>query len=628
MCFGHVSVLLGYCLLLPACGEGLPGEYMTSEAETRTFAWGKPVRTVREAFADAFPGGNDSWVDISFTDGGVTVTEALLVAWIEHDLLGGPSPFSAHGGKVPVPWPNMPGLEDQLGPGQWASYSRRQVCYMVAQSLVGAGTEGYANGLLRYLEKVANSGCQARKGAFGRAYFVLLAACAADPTLARGAQGPLLVVAKGTAPAELEDVRRMGRKGMMNHAGLRICQYDDGVGERLELPERGAEMVPKEACSPPTADGPGRDFMTGGLQGQAVQDISARFLGGYVFGYDCGLGGGQDERLMTYMPEVGALTFFLSESTYRGGDEHPHPQLRQPAWILGARQLFIGLDGTGRFTAMLKRDPKAPLTSDVVAVELLGKKFGISSSRPFLAFMSENQGFIPEGPGTNDTRLARQNLHPAQRNVNTSTGMAAFAHQVRAWYSSVALTSYSPDVRPVLQSLVKSLGTGPWLSGLWWGDSHLGLLSLWLGHALAAPSWTPDSQGEDVHTETRQGSLKLDYYLYAAFTESPGNQCLVHSGANCQACLEHCSAKPLPTSAYWLPDWAFFGDKEDPSSSCTPTQAPCGKKGIQDVIAAYADRHVGQLWADVEQALEASASSTASSVFDLLLPSGGRRLLV
>lgn len=601
---------------------------MTSEAETRTFAWGRPTRTVKEALADAFPGGNDSWVDISFTDGGVTVTEARLVSWIEQELLGGKSPFEAHGGKVPVPWPNVPGLEDQVGPGQWASYSRRQVCYIVAQSLVGAGTEGYANGLLRYLEKVSNGGCQARKSAFGRAYFVLLAACAADPTLKSGGQGPLLVAAKATAPEEVEAVRAAGRKAKMQHAGLRVCQYDDGTGERLDLP-KGVGAVPDEGCAPPTAELPGRDFMTGGLEGQAVQDISARFLGGYVFGYDCGLGGGQDERLMTYMPEVGALTFFLSQSTYRGGDEHPHPQLRQPAWILGARQLFIGLDGTGRFTALLKRDPNTPLTSDLADVELSGRKYSISSSRPFLAFMSENQGFIPEGPGTNDTRLARQNLHIAQRNVNTSTGMA-FANQVRAWYSSVALTSYSADVRPMLRSLVKSLGTGPWLAGLWWGDSQLGLLAVWMGHALAAPSWKLKAgKTKEGEAEPEKSELPLDYYLYSAFTENPGNQCLVHSKDNCGACLNHCQAKPLPKSAYWLPDWAFFGDKEELSSSCTPTTAPCGTHGLQHVLAAYARGGVGQLWGDVERVLEASnrAGSTATSVFDMLL-SGGRRLLV
>lgn len=44
--------------------------------------------------------------------------------------------------------------------------------------------------------------------------------------------------------------------------------------------------------------------------------------------------------------------------------------------------------------------------------------------------------------------------------------------EVRAWHSAVALTSYHEDVRPALRAMVKSLGTGPFLSGLWFGDSQ------------------------------------------------------------------------------------------------------------------------------------------------------------
>merc|ERR1712194_37577 len=85
---------------------------------------------------------------------------------------------------------------------------------------------------------------------------------------------------------------------------------------------------------------PGRDFMTGGLLGQATQDISAAWFGGYLFdAHVCGLGGGQDERLSVYFPEVTVLAYFLSAS-------HPYPQLRQPVWVLGARNFFTGLDGT------------------------------------------------------------------------------------------------------------------------------------------------------------------------------------------------------------------------------------------------------------------------------------------
>merc|ERR1719210_2421972 len=95
----------------------------------------------------------------------------------------------------------------------------------------------------------------------------------------------------------------------------------------------------------------------------------------------------------------------------------------------------------------------------------------------------------------------------------------------------MALHSYSNDIQPLLRAVVSSVGVGPWLAGLWWGDSQLGFLASWLGHAIAAASWA-GSGGV---------APPLDYYLYSAFTENPGNQCFVHSSANCRACLAHCS---------------------------------------------------------------------------------------
>lgn len=266
--------------------------------------------------------------------------------------------------------------------------------------------------------------------------------------------------------------------------------------------------------------------MSGGVtrvHGQAIQDISAKFLGGYVFGNACGLGGGQDERLMTYFPEVFALTFFLSQ--------HPdHPQLREPAWILGARMLHVGLDGTTRHDHRMELDNGAPFTSDLVEIEVGSKKFMVASKTPFIGFMSENQDFLNESAVWDGSRpiedmresmfLARQNRHPDQRAVDDDTWFS-FMYQVRAWHSAVALTSYHEDVRPALRAIVKSLGTGPFLSGLWFGDSQLGFLMIWIGHAIAAGTWADGS---------RAGApLPLQYYVYADFTENPGNQCFVHA---------------------------------------------------------------------------------------------------
>merc|ERR1719210_1054130 len=124
------------------------------------------------------------------------------------------------------------------------------------------------------------------------------------------------------------------------------------------------------------------------------------------------------------------------------------------------------------------------------------------------------------------------------------SGEYAFEKQVRAWYRSVALEQYSSDVRPALKALVHSLGAGPWLAGLWWGDSQLGVLAMWMGQAAAAPTWGRP--------------LALDYYIYSDFTENPGNQCFVHSMAACQACLQRCASSEPPKRAYWLPSAAYI----------------------------------------------------------------------
>jgi len=422
----------------------------------------------------------------------------------------------------------------------------------------------------------------------------------------------MLLAAKAGEKPDMASVRRASREVPLTAAGLRVCRYDDGGNGTASLP--GLAAVPAVGCTQPTAAGPGRDFMTGGLMGQATQDISAKFLGGYTYGNACGLGGGQDERLMVYFPEVSALTFFLSEAGPDG--TYGPPQLRQPAWILGARRLLVGIDGTGRFGAVAGLDTDVPLTSDLRSVALNGTIFSISSLRPFVAFMSENQGFLGWPEAQVAIQAARVNREPRQRDVDPDSPWS-FEKQVRAWYHSVALTSYPEEVRAVLRGVVSSVGAGPWLAGLWWGDSQIGFLASWLGHAAAAASWAGAGGGRGV-------APPLDYYLYSAFTENPGNQCFVHSTANCRACMARCSAttRAAPTGTVWLPGTAFMGPDGD-TNPC-PTIGTCGERGLEDVVAMYASRSVSDLWKDVEATLEAHIGDVRKSVFDIVLELEGR----
>mmetsp|Transcript_120798 Transcript_120798/g.313649 ORF Transcript_120798/g.313649 Transcript_120798/m.313649 type:complete len:675 (+) Transcript_120798:49-2073(+) len=587
------------------------GGGFVSNAQPKTFAWSAPTTTVAAAAEAAFPGGV-GWTDITFTEGsGQALTLQGVISWVENVLLNGPDPFVAGGGEVPVPYTAPPAQggkfstpRDQLEPGQWVGYSRRQVCFIVAKSLIGSKTIGYDNGLVRFMHKPVGgpTGCTPAAGDFGRAWWGLLAACAVDPTLASGAQGPLLLAAKAMEEPSMEEVRAAGDAASLMSASLRVCFYDDGEAD----PNLLANMrVPQAACRQPTTGMPGADFMSGGLPGQATQDISASFLGGYIYGNVCDLGGGQDERLMVYYPEVSALTFFLSEAGPDG--VYGPPQLRQPAWILGARRLRIGIDGTCRHEHVFELDPNVPMTSDLVDVQVQGTSFKISGSKPFLAFMSENQGFLGWPENAAALGLARRNKEPRQRDVDPAS-KHSFEKQVRAWYRAVALTSYAAEMQPVLKAVVSSVGVGPWGAGLWWGDSQLGFLASWIGHAIAAMTW-----GQ---------SLPLDYYLYSAFTENPGNQCMVHSSANCQACMQHCTTSAAGNDhAFWLPGTAFR--QPGNSDPCATTSADCGQAGLEEVVQAFAQQKASSLWDTVEAALRnAQGTPISSTVFDLLFPGG------
>jgi len=565
------------------------------------FAWTAPTRSVEDALEDAFPGGK-GWQSVHFAEGSGSVTWTMerVAKWVKEELLGNRNPFWRHGDKVPVPVNTEFDTGDQLGPRHWVGYSRRQICFIVAKSLLGAGTEGYKNGLLRFLEKKTKHGVS-RKGDFGRSWWGLLAACAADPLMENGQQGPQLLVAKAEEYSEVSVVRELAKRVSCGDASLRVCRYDDGGNGTL--PSESTE-VPEGGCRQPAAGYPGNDFMAGGLAGQATHDISAAWLGGYVFGNAAGLGGGQDERLMVYFPEVSALSFFLSQDS----KQPEAPQLRQPVWILGARRLFQGIDGTCRYNSPPILDPAVPMTSDLLTVELNGRRYRMSRSRPFLAFMSENQGFItdPKGPKLDRAmHLIRRNKEPRQRNVDPNSKWS-FEKQVRAWYRAVALSSYPDHVQPILKAIVSSVGAGPWLAGLWFGDSQLGFLASLLGHAIAVGSWGGARK------------LPLDYYIYSAFTENPGNQCFVHAKALCHACLARCAEAPLPNESFWLPRNAYFGNSS--SKSCVPDKSSdCGEKGFADVLRAYKSKPASALWDDLEAALRESQGDTSMTVFDLLL---------
>ena len=122
--------------------------------------------------------------------------------------------------------------------------------------------------------------------------------------------------------------------------------------------------------------------------------------------------------------------------------------------------------------------------------------------------------------------------------------------------------------RPRLKQLVKSVGVGPWGSGLSFGDSTLGFLAAWIGHAAAAGGLLVIGDVRLGRNLGRRcagvGLLPLLHLWREPEQPMPGpdpsavdvESAQVHSFANCQACIKRCNLKTLPKSVYWLPDEA------------------------------------------------------------------------
>lgn len=545
-------------------------------------------------------------MSVSFTEG-TGVATSTSVSDYTRRLLSEETPFGGLRGSVRIPKGSG---TDQLDWGEYVAYSRKQVCYIAANIVAGNSADQYASGLGKLIPPLKCDNDLYEAG-FKRALIGLLAACSVDPTLANESHGPMLIVAKSTdnltkAPNLTSQIAKMTS---MKDAGLRTCRFRDGSASNPKLSD--IPQTPKQAC-----DGDASiDFMREGnaLHGQVILDISAAWIGGYILarGGCGGFDGGQDERLMTFMPEIMVLAFFLSQKA--SPIDPAGVSLLVPAYILGARKIFAGFDGTSRdagpdFNAGRPTvNAAVPLHSDLLTIKINGDVRQISGASPFLGFQSINQfsGLAKDVPS------ARKNQNKLQLLVDGEYG---FQNQVAAWYNAVSLTSWHADVQAILQSVVTAVGSGPWGSGVWWGSSQVFFLVMWMGQALAKQTWG--------------NALPFDYYIYSSFTENPSNQCLAHNKADCDACLRACdntgyAGFPPVNQRYccmekapWIPSPGLFDGKP-----CIPvSSAPliCGVGGLADIYDKYIGRTVAELWSDVEDTLH-KIDPSKTTVFDSLL---------
>ncbi|CAK9089637.1 unnamed protein product [Durusdinium trenchii] len=550
-------------------------------------------------------------INVHFDEGTGTVTSQSLSDYTAQ-LLSEPSPFGGQQGAVKIPAGQS--SSDQLDWGQYVVYTRKQVCYIAA--LIASGNEAadYHSGLSQLIPPDKCTTGDLYQAGFNRALLGLLAACSVDPTLADGGQGPVLIVAKSTD--DLSKAPSLDNSGVpLADVPLRTCRFRDGSTGNPPLSD--IPQTPQEACN--DDDSFPVDFMRSGnsLKGQVMVDITAAWIGGYILAHKgCGgFDGGQDERLMTTMPEVMVLSFFMSQEASPIASEGV--SLLVPAYVIGARRIFANFDGTSRDIgpAFNQGNPvvnlAVPMTSDLVPVQIGGQSAQMSAMSPFLGFQSINQ----QAGLANDVPPCRLNQNPIQFQTSGDYG---FENQVKAWYNAVSLQFWHPDVQVILKSMAKSIGSGPWGSGVWWGNSQIFALVAWMGQALAQQSWDQ--------------APFLDYYIYSSFTENPSNQCLIHAREDCIKCLQSCDdafAGPGTTQRYccmepqpWIPSSGLFPQTND-GKPCIPTdlhEQICGENGFAHVYDHFKGSTVGELWNAVKTAAATvEADPTATTLFDAML---------
>lgn len=533
---------------------------------------------------DLLPLTDGFWSNFSYTHSPVQqITAERLADWVKTELLGG-SPFETEKVPVPLKWDNTPGL-DEL---QYVGYTRRQLCYIVAKILIGSDTLKFQNGLKAFLDSKGPKGCIPRADGFGRSFWTLLASCYADPTLGSG-QGPMIVISKGSQQVVSAELLQGGSQAYkLSAAKLKICRYDDG-SDGSPLP--GMAMVNASRCQA------GGDFMSADTAGgQAMQVMTQGLLGGRLLGMNCNFGGGQSEHMAFVMPEVAALSFFLSDAN------STDPQIHTPVWVVGARPLFDMRDATIWSTPNPRPFQAVLFSSDLVKLQLGTRTIQVSNSKPVVAFSAETEEKFGDLLSREEVKLARTNRLGTQRN-SSKAGALSFGNKVLMYYRGMSLATHRPEIAPLLKKVVKSVGVGPWGAGLSFGDSTLGFLAMWIGHAAAAGTWE-----EEIPD--------LEYYIYSSFVENPSNQCLVHSNRNCQKCISQCHEKHS-TNTYWLPHKAFL--LRDNNPCLTGKWHECSMHGIEHVHWNWRDASAGHLWQEVAYMIWKHRKKSDRSIFDELM---------
>jgi len=255
------------------------------------------------------------------------------------------------------------------------------------------------------------------------------------------------------------------------------------------------------------------DFMAGGTAFQALTDIAGLDVGGGA--NLCNLALSQDESLVQFYSEVLAFAFF-SQS-----------MLPTPFMFLGARRYVNMITGERQRLCGEIKDSDW-LNSDIgdktVTVELSWNTKKGKKSVPVKIMASS---FVAVASVCSAAE-AHGCPHRDQVNNNCDSQRRHVDEDIAHWYQAYEASMYNPAVTAAIRGVVKRIGTGPWGSGLWYGDSQMYFMTMLLATNLL-------------------NNFGLDYYYYDHFCENEGNQCFLLGRDGCAACIQQSRSRVDPS---------------------------------------------------------------------------------
>jgi len=264
-------------------------------------------------------------------------------------------------------------------------------------------------------------------------------------------------------------------------------------------------------------DAPVPDFMSQANSDEFLVDIAGGEIGGGGF---CNFANSQDESLMLFYPEIVALVYF----GYTGGNS----RFAEPSIFFGVRRYLDTISGTtlpdhgvcgginGDFAGLpsqLGSQSHSTTYMDRKRLEYYGYHFAGIASQCAACIPSKECGSDCPSSMTHECQVNMQMWCP------TKTALAMNS-DINKWAAFFSPKTWTYDL---FFEHIKSIGTGPWGSGVWWGDVQAYFIVVW-------------QASQSIVNKT----YILNYYLYKSFCENPGQQCFLLPQPECGWCLKDC----------------------------------------------------------------------------------------